>query len=182
MLCIFLFRPEGKSTTLKAALWCADISSGQGMMWAPISCILGLCIMGKRRSSGGGNGDLHPMGLWTPSKCSTLGWGRAWHHLKISLWLAYVAPCPLGWFVAPVSRKLRLGSPNASLRPVAGGSERLGTNCCTPQCGPLWVLSQLPLSPWKSGFRLQKCLMPLGSSPELLAMSVPTTCDQAHKL
>lgn len=41
----------------------------------------------------------------------------------------------------------------------------------------LWVLSQVPVSPWKSGFRHQKCLMLLGSSPELLAMSVPTTYD-----
>lgn len=88
---------------------------------------------------GGGNGALHPTGLWTPSKYSTLGWGKAWHYLNISLWLAYMAPCLLGWFVALVFRKLCLGNPNASLSPAVGDSGCLGTNCCAPQCfvGPI---------------------------------------------
>lgn len=166
---------------MKPALWCADTSSGQGMMWAPISCILGLCIMGKKCSSGCGNGALHSMGLWTLSKYSTLGWGKAWYHLKISLWLAYVAPCPLGWFVAPVFRKLCLGSPSASLSPVLETASTWEPPWCC-RAHALCVLSQVPLSPWKSGFRLQKCLMLLGSSPELLAMSVPTAYDQVHGL
>lgn len=48
------FPPLKKKKPWKPALWCVDtISSGQGIMWTPISCILGLCILGRRRSRGG---------------------------------------------------------------------------------------------------------------------------------
>lgn len=47
---------------------------------------------------------------------------------------------------------------------------------------PLWVLSQVSVSPKKSGFRLQKCLMLLSPSPALLVTSVLPTYDQARMM
>lgn len=123
--------PSDVQTTFpRAREWCE----------LPFPASRGCVLWEKEAPAEGGNADLQPVGLWTLSKWGTLGWGEAWHHREISRRPADVAPCLLGWFVAPVFRKRCRGSPNACLSSAVWDSECLGTSCCASQCCDAYAL------------------------------------------
>lgn len=133
----------------KTALWCVDISLSQGKMQSPISCVLGLNIMGKRCSSWGWERGSPPHGAVSDvqARHPRVGWGLTPpQDFSAASWLP-------GWFMALVFGKALCREPRCFTqlcfrRRWVPGNRPLCTSVMWC-CALLWVLSQLPMSPQK---------------------------------